>query len=214
MPVKVIADPGSCHLGQLENAKKLISIAKHCGADAVKFQLFESTPGNIPVKKEWIPEMMAHAKAENIELFFSVWGFINLDTVLKAGCKSVKFAYSQRNEKGLIQYAKTLFENVYVSGDVMTWPDNITDDVIKLYCIPQYPVPFIPDFDGLFPERFDGFSSHCMGIRHDIKAAYLGAKYIEKHFKIDIPESWSVPDGKFSLTPNDLWRLCRAVKEI
>ena len=38
MTVKVIAEIGSVHDGSYGNSKKLIDLAKNCGADIVKFQ--------------------------------------------------------------------------------------------------------------------------------------------------------------------------------
>tara|TARA_B110000902_G_C13770280_1_gene384057 strand:+ start:23 stop:283 length:261 start_codon:yes stop_codon:yes gene_type:complete len=38
MTIKVIAEIGSVHDGSFGNSKKLIDIAKECGADYVKFQ--------------------------------------------------------------------------------------------------------------------------------------------------------------------------------
>ena len=38
----IIAEAGVNHNGSLKLAKKLIEVAKNCGADCVKFQLFKS----------------------------------------------------------------------------------------------------------------------------------------------------------------------------
>ena len=40
--VLIIAEAGVNHNGSLKLAKKLIEVAKNCGADCVKFQLFKS----------------------------------------------------------------------------------------------------------------------------------------------------------------------------
>ena len=41
-PVFFIAEAGVNHNGSIKNAKKLVDIAKKCGADAVKFQSFKT----------------------------------------------------------------------------------------------------------------------------------------------------------------------------
>ena len=41
-PVYIIAEAGSNHNGELEQAKKLVDIASEAKADAIKFQLFKS----------------------------------------------------------------------------------------------------------------------------------------------------------------------------
>ena len=40
--VKIIAEAGVNHNGKINLAKKIINAAKHCGADAVKFQSYIS----------------------------------------------------------------------------------------------------------------------------------------------------------------------------
>ncbi len=42
MPAFVIAECGVCHNGSVDLARHMISVAKECGADAVKFQLFNA----------------------------------------------------------------------------------------------------------------------------------------------------------------------------
>lgn len=42
MNVFIIAEAGVNHNGSLEIAKKMIEVAKECGADAIKFQTFKS----------------------------------------------------------------------------------------------------------------------------------------------------------------------------
>ncbi|MGH7789631.1 MAG: N-acetylneuraminate synthase family protein, partial [Candidatus Binatia bacterium] len=38
MSIVVVAEIGINHNGSLDTARQLIDVAKHCGADAVKFQ--------------------------------------------------------------------------------------------------------------------------------------------------------------------------------
>lgn len=207
---KIIVDPGSNHNGDYGKAIELIKIAADCGADAVKFQLLTQKElkgtGNIELPWKWLPELIDHGKIYHIEVFASVFNEDGIKWLRACKCKSIKFAYSQQKYGEVTVGKGAEFEKIYMSCDVMTkpeWPKK--DCLISLYCIPLYPVPYIVDFEGLFP-RFDGWSSHTLGIKQDMKAISMGAKYVEKHFQCD----WHspTPDGKFSIRPKELRKLC------
>ena len=203
--IKVIADPGSCHMGSLERAYDLTRAAVDAGCDAIKWQLFKGDEGgNVPLPYEWFGSLVAQGRALNVEVFASVWdeGGLSLIDVFK--CKCVKFAYSQ-NRSAWIHSALRMWKTTYISGNTATpFPDNFR--VSKLLCVPEYPVKYLIDFDGLFP-RFDGFSSHCLGIEQDKAAIRAGAKIIEKHFQLDDNLS-TCPDGAFAIRPAKLKELC------
>lgn len=215
-------DPGSTHDGDLHKAIRLVEIAAEVGADAIKFQLLsekESKGGNVGMDWEWFPDLIALGKQKGVEVFASVFNRSGWDYVIQCGCKSVKLSYSQAQK--LNEYPhKTPLENFYVSQDVMS-PELALRPIIprkapppdmkliRLYCLPIYPVPYVVDFEGLFP-RFDGFSSHCLGVQQEIRAAEAGAKYLEFHFQGD----WisNTPDGRFAKTRAMVEKICKAVK--
>lgn len=218
--MKIIGDPGSCHLGNLTKARELVKLGGALGLDAVKFQLLgptQLTGGNIGLDWEWMPELMAYGEDIGIEVFASVFDLKGLSYVGSIGCKSVKFAYGKTSllsdEMAAItksgKFYETLLEwqTIYASYDVMS--ADIIPGTIKLYCIPEYPVRYVIDFEGLFP-RFDGFSDHTLGIQQTIRAAEAGAKYIEKHFQGD----WyaGCPDGRFALHPKEMDQLVKRIK--
>lgn len=222
MSVFIVADPGSTHDGDLHKALRLIDLAAGAGADAIKYQLLttaECKGGNISIDWETFPELIAHGKTKGIEVFASVFDRSGWDYVIQCGCKSVKLSYSQAHKLNEYKH-KTPPESIYVSLDVMS-PDPVWDPkvywragstpskLIRLFCIAQYPVPFVVDFEGLFP-RFDGFSSHCLGIQQEIRAADAGAKVLEFHMRGD----WDspTPDGKFAKSPAMVEKICKAVK--
>ena len=192
-------------MGKLKQAEELITIARACGCDAIKFQLFKNIPPNIPIPYEWFPDLVAYGKNLNIEVFASVFDNEALEITSKH-CKSIKFAYSQRHAK-LHDLPNKINTDIYVSGDVMT---AFAPNVIKLYCIPLYPVPYVINFEGIF-DRFDGFSSHCLGIYQDIEAVNQGCRIIEKHFTLD-RKNIACPDHNFALKPNQLSRLVSKAK--
>jgi sialic acid synthase SpsE len=206
---KIVVDPGSGHSGELEKAIDIISMSKEVGADAVKFQLFTDLPPNKPLPYEMMPTLTEFGNHIGIEVFASVWDRKGLDTLIKCGCKSVKFAYSQRNSD-LIEPAIKSFENVYVSffyyESQMADLKKMGTAAIKfLLCVPTYPNFFIVKFDSVFPERFFGFSDHSLGVTDSVLAIQSGARLIEKHVKFDCKIfSSENPDSFHSIDYNDL----------
>lgn len=227
MSVRVIVDPGSCQDGELYKALRLIDLASDAGSDAIKFQLLspaQCVGGNVGIDWDHFPELIAHGKTKGIEVFASVFDRSGWDYVIKCGCKSVKLSYSQANK--LREYPhKAPLENFYVSQDVMSRALSLTPVIpknppmpdmklIRLYCLSLYPVPYVIDFEGLFDgttPRFNGFSSHALGVQQEIRAADAGAKYLEFHMK----GTWEspTPDGAFAKSPAMVEKICKAVKK-
>lgn len=91
------------------------------------------------------------------------------------------------------------------------------DELLLLKCTSAYPSPpgemrlrAIPDL----ANRFDvpvGLSDHTLGETAAIAAVALGAVFVEKHFTLD--RSLGGPDASFSLEPDELAALVRAIRE-
>ena len=91
----VIAEIGSNFDQSLAKAKKLINIAKKCGADAVKFQLFSGKilyPNNFKMQKifkkvelniNWTNQLKLYANKKKIILFFSSFDPLSLKYLIK-----------------------------------------------------------------------------------------------------------------------------------
>lgn len=210
--VKIIADPGSTHMGNLKQAKQLVKIAKDADCDAVKFQLFKTEhveSENIPLPYEWMSDLCEAGELLGIEVFASVWDQEGIDKLLECECKSIKLAYSQAHKT----YALGEFTNVYKSFGVMNrQPKEYESDNVKhLYCIPEYPVKYMIDFEWIFV-RFDGFSDHTLGYQQTIRAVEAGAKIIEKHFRPYGANVYKTPDGTFALDASLLSRMVKKVR--
>lgn len=219
----ITLDPGSTHNGDLHNARRLVEIAADIGASACKFQLLsanETKGGNIGMDWEWMPELIALGKEKGVEVFASVFDRSGWDYLLSLGCKSVKLSYSQAHKLDQYPHLAPL-ETVYVSQDVMSpalalRPARKGDvkpgpmRLVRYYCLPLYPVPYVVDFEGLFP-RFDGFSDHTLGIEQGFRAVQAGAKYLEFHFM----GGWQsdTPDGRFAKTPAMAAKLIERVRK-
>jgi len=211
MPTKIILDPGSCHMGKLDYAKELIRLAVDVGADAVNFQLFKNLPPNIELPYEWMPELIEYGgnySGNKIEVFASVFNQEAYDFVKMIRIKSIKFAYRKHQTADNIITACHDFDTVYCSGD---WNTEIYYETKKLFCIPQYPVPFIIDFENVFP-KFDGFSDHTIGYKQTLEAIRQGATIIEKHFTLGNSHYINCPDHSFALKPWDLEKMIKAIR--
>lgn len=203
---RIVAEIGSCHGGDLEIAKAAILQAKEAGSFAIKFQLFPNQEvftktGNIYLPREWWLELVQKAKDCDIEIFASVWDDEGQSLLESSGCHYVKYAWDLHN--GDFPTMGNTELKIIASHSLL---HTLNPDRINLYCIPEYPVPYEVNFDGIF-KRFDGFSDHTMGIRQTKNALYAGADYIEKHFYLD--ESPDCPDRKFAISVSELEALCK-----
>ena len=102
-PCFVIAEAGSNHDGDLDNAHRLIEVAADAGADAVKFQVFRADRlyprsagvsdylrldrpiyeiiADLELPYEWLPELAAHCAARGILFLASVFDEESCDLV-------------------------------------------------------------------------------------------------------------------------------------
>jgi N,N'-diacetyllegionaminate synthase len=209
MAVKVIADPGSCHCGDIGLARQLIDAAHDAGAWAVKFQLFPKryeAGGNIVLPEEWfVNNLVPYAREKGIEIFASVFSMSALDAVVRAGCKWVKFAYGYRNKR---VYCKAVDSELLIicSGDFEKLPYF---GACRLFCVQEYPVRRKLEYpENLFTAHFNGFSDHTLGTAQTKRAIDAGARYIEKHLRLNDKRCDAVPDGKFAVRPKQLKEIC------
>lgn len=203
--IKIIVDPGSCHMAKKEYCKELIDLAVENKCWAIKFQLFKNLPPNIELPRDWWIELVEYCK-NRIIIFASVFDMDAFNRMVKLNTPYIKIAYSQRKKWTLRG------ENVIVSCpplEVYDYPD-----CIRLFCIPEYPVLYKIDFDQIFTRYpFEGFSDHTLGYNQTFEAIRKGAKIIEKHITLD-HDDIKCPDHYFALRPNELKEMMEAIKGI
>jgi len=211
--MKIITDPGSCHMGEIGKAKDLVSISADCGASACKFQLFRDKPPNIPIPYKWLNELIEYGNRQNIEVFASPFDEVAYK-VVKEHCRSLKIAYSMRNDSWLLEsFPRFQWDNVYISQHPL---DRRIVGTTRLYVhtsngVPEYPVTSHINMSELFVDnRFDGYSAHCFGLSQKLNAKRSGANVIEVHIR----GNWDCdcPDGVFALRPKELADLCEQTK--
>lgn len=240
-PTYIIAEAGINHNGDVEIAKRLITEAAKCGADAIKIQtiipedLFsESTnPKLYQMCKDWILNKKEHlilkelAKKNNIDFFSTPVGLKSLSIIKQVKLPAIKIASGDLNNFELIQAAANTGCPIIISTGMSTLTEiSHTVELMKqmniqfalLHCISSYPAPIedtnlrtIPYLINTFNVPV-GYSDHTLGIESSLAAVTLGATIIEKHFTLD--KKMEGPDQSLSADPAEFKNLVRKIRTI
>lgn len=227
----IIAEVGS-NFNSFEDAKNSISLAKACGADIVKFQLFtqEELYGKEidgwdkarEMPREWIPKLKEKADACAIDFMctaFSPDGLRYVDSFVKAH----KIASSEISYTQLLEAAKATRKPVYLSTGASSWGDVALalsilgkEQVILMYCCVEYPSKWHNlRLINTLKDKFNvpvGFSDHSLDVYTPVTAAHVhGAVAIEKHFKIN--DGMATPDAGHSLNPAEFMHMVELIRD-
>lgn len=208
---------------------KLIDEAKSCGADLVKFQLYDSKKlygeyQPTELTKEMARIFFQYGELQGIEVFFSVFDVERVKWCEEMGVKRYKIAHSQGENTLLAQAVLATQKEIFVSvthvnklRDWYNWLSRQPKQVRPLYCIAEYPTSLdklqffdvsleAPDPLKSTFRAFYGFSDHTIGLDVAKIALARGAEIIEKHFAIDHKTGI---DAEWSMNPNELKELKR-----
>lgn len=217
----VIAEVGS-NWKIFEHAKDSIQMAKVCGADAVKFQLFtfkelyglDTVDGRneSELPRDWLPKLKEKADAAGIDFMctaFSSDGAKYVDQFVNTH----KIASSNLTDFDLLATINTLGKPVYLSTGASSLGDiaqalKLLDKVpvTLMYCVSAYPSTehnlFVID---TLKKQFSlpvGFSDHSLDkIYAPLSAVkHFNAVAIEKHVNfanIESPDSWHSIDREW-----------------
>lgn len=151
-PAVIIAEAGINHDGKFEQALELIDIASYCGADVVKFQLFQAkkmyTPlaGNyitangsneriytllksVEMPHKWIPELIAHCSKKNVGFLCTVCDEESGDILESYGVDSFKIASYGITHIPLLKYLSKKKKPIIISSGGATLSE--VDDAIR-----------------------------------------------------------------------------------
>ncbi len=176
-PVLIIAEVGSVHDGSLGNAKKLIDLAKECGADIVKFQThiaeaetlrnapqppyfkgepryeyFERTGFSL---EQW-KELKAHCDSIGIEFLSSPFSIEAVKLLEEVGVKRHKIPSGEVTNIPLLKEVAATKKQVLLSSGMSSWEElneavatirEVHNDIVVMQCTSEYPCP--PDHVGL-----------------------------------------------------------------
>ena len=224
----IIAEAGVNHGGDFHAALKLVDAAHGAGADAVKFQLFESRKlwgddriAHLELSTVQMREVRAYALATGIEFMCTPFGLEEL-LFLKPLVKRMKIPSGLLTNHEMLQACGAM--PVILSTGMSTLTEiqqalyRLEGDVTLLQCTSSYPC-FVEDVNLLampaMGERFGrhyGLSDHTSGITCAIAAAALGATVIEKHLTLD--RNLDGPDHASSITPSEFRAMTTAIAEV
>lgn len=177
---------------------------------------------------EWQPKLMKVAKKLGITLFSTAYektamGF--LENEVKVPAHKVA-SFEMTDDLLLARMAKTKKPIIMSTGmanleeidhAVNVLGENGCKELAILRCSSAYPASpaemHLHDMD-IFRKIYNvpvGVSDHTQGLGVSVAAAALGANVIEKH--IMLADEKNSPDKSFSLTPDDLKKLIREVRE-
>jgi len=196
--ILIIAEIGHNHNGNINLAFDMILEAKNCGADIVKFQLYDTDKIKKPFQSRYWELKYAqlskneasllahHCIQEDIELMFSVFDTERVKWCEELNVQCYKIASRSINDTTLLRAIKKTGKPIIASLGMWNKKELPKYKADFLYCVSEYPayITGLPNF-----EIYAGFSDHTIGCYWAREAIKKGAKIIEKHFTIskDLP---------------------------
>ena len=218
--MEIIAEIGQNHNGDMNLALDLIGKAKECGADVVKFQLYEARALFPKENNAWyeyncrtelsraqVSMLAEECEKVGIEFLVSIFDIERVSWAEEIGVQRYKIASRSIYDTELIRTIANTGKPIIASlgmweGDQFPEIEG-AERVDFLYCISKYPTPLSEvklasvDFN-----TYSGFSDHTIGVTAALAAFSRGAGILEKHFTFD--KTMYGPDHFCSMTPGEL----------
>ena len=236
----IIAEAGINHNGNLKTAYDLVDVAKFNGADAVKFQTYDTKKrvGNINKKifeilkkcelsfKDF-EKINKYCKSKKITFFSTPFDEESVDFLESINVSLYKIAsFDISNYQLIKKIVKTKKPTIASTGmaslneikKIYTIFNSKDINLAILHCVSSYPnyekSSYLSNITFL-RKKFKcpiGISDHTNGIKIPIYGTVLGAKIIEKHIKIN--QQHKCVDSKASITGKQLKSLRNEVDNI
>jgi sialic acid synthase SpsE len=237
--IKVIAEIGWNHCGDMNLAKEMILAAKESGATYAKFQSWSVSrlkPGawdddgrreiyeKAELTKERHIELIDYCNEVGIKFMSSVFSIKDAELLVELGVEDVKIPSFESRNHELIKYCDENFKTVFMSTGTSTLSE--IEDSVKyirycdfylLHCVSTYPcnpsMANLPRMGMLQKLGFPiGYSDHIQGVESAKVAIGKGAVVIEKHFTTD--NELPGRDNKFAVLPYEMKNLTDYIKMI
>ena len=235
--IKVIAEIGWNHCGDIDLAKKFVESASKNGATYAKFQTWSTSRlkngawdhdgrKEIYEKAELSIEdhqiLIKCCEENNISFLSSVFSIPDAQLLIELGCEIVKIPSFESRNHELISFCDNNFKTIIMSTGTSTF-DEISESINKInnadlylmHCVSVYPQDYseanLPKMKKLMSicEKV-GLSDHIEGVESSKVAVGEGAIIIEKHFTID--KNLPGRDNKFAILPEQLKDLTDFIK--
>ena len=154
MGIKIIAEIGINHNGDLDIAKKLIDEAKDCGADIVKFQkrdlnlVYSKEILDSPRESPWgltqrdqkqglefgqkeYEEIDTYCKIKKLDWFASAWDLNSQNFLKKFNCKYNKIASAMIVYEDLLKAVAKEKKHTFISTGMSSYDD--IDNAVKIF---------------------------------------------------------------------------------
>jgi len=227
--MKIIAEIGWNHLGDMNIAKEMIKSASSIGADYCKFQTWSvknlkkgswdndgrrELYNKAELSKDMHLELKDYCNQNKTKFLTSIFNVKDVEFLSNLTPELIKIGSPEVYNIELIKKCLESFDQVILSTGAAKWEEILKlkelpnlNKLILLHCVSSYPCK--PENINL-PRMIElkkivkrvGYSGHYPGIDDAIIAICNGAEFIEKHFTInkDLPGR----DNKFSISPGEL----------
>lgn len=227
--VKIIAEIGWNHMGDMVLAKEMISAAAENGADYAKFQTWSvdrlkagswDTDGRKEIyekaelSQEKHIELKEFCESQRIQFMSSAFSVKDAELLKSINCDNVKIASFENTNGALLKYVNLHFKNIFISTGTSIFSEFSEsmkiinqDKTTVLHCVSSYPcLPMNANLPKLTKlkkiAKHIGYSDHIQGVEVAKMALEYDIEVIEKHFTInnDLPGR----DNKFAILPEEL----------
>jgi len=235
----LIAEIGSNHDGNFDQALRLMDIAQAAGANAVKFQSFlaehlvkKDSPDypllkKIELPRHWYGRLKQEASQRGMIFFSTATNDTTLGWMEEEGIALYKVASPNLTHTPLIRKTAALGKPVIMSTGmaeigqideaVQAFCTTGNQQLCLLHCVSEYParpesinLRFINTLQTVYPFPI-GFSDHTLDIGTAISAVALGAKIIEKHLTLD--RTLPGPDHHYALEPQEFTAMAKNIRD-
>ena len=227
--MRIIAEIGWNHMGDMSIAKEMILAAKKSGADYCKFQTWSEKflkkgawdkDGSREIYKKAELSHDQHRELKdfciknNIKFLTSIFNIKDLIFLKNLNSQIIKVPSHEIYNLDLISECLKNFDKVLISTGAAKWEEikailNLENKnkMVLMHCVSSYP---LKSEQVNFPRMIElkkhvqevGYSGHCDGIEDAIASFTLGAVIVEKHFTI----AKTLPgiDNKYAILPDQL----------